>query len=457
MKIRYYLALWMAKLSIIALKATKHNATNFPGIVALKICPKFLELTKKPDHIIGITGTNGKTTISNLLVDMLRADGEEVMDNNYGSNTITGIITSFIYATDNLGKIKYDRAVLEIDERSVRVLFNAIKPEYLLINNLTRDSIMRNAHPEFIAKLFTKHMPENTRLILNGDDIIASGVAPTNDRVYFGIDKMDTDVPKCINLINDMQICPKCGSLLRYEYLRYHHIGKAFCPNCKFKTPPRNYIAQNVNTKKMTFEMSDSDGKFKYRLLNDSVFNIYNVVALVAIMRELGYKPERIAELLDSVEIVATRYKVTEIGKNRVIKQMSKEKNALASSRVFDYISNCKGRKELILMMNCLGDEQHWSENICWMYDCDFEFLNDNDIVNVVCTGPRAKDYYLRLRLAGVPEDRISLEPDEYEARHALKLKEPVDVYLLYGTDSLTLAEKILPLVEDEVRERGIK
>lgn len=457
MRIRYYLALWMAKLSIIALKATRHNATNFPGIVALKICPKFLEITKKPQHIIGITGTNGKTTISNLLIDMLRADGQEVMDNNAGSNTITGIITSFVYATDGLGRIRYDKAVLEIDERSVRVLFNAIHPEYLLINNLTRDSIMRNAHPEFIAKLLTQYMPEETKLILNGDDMIVVGVAPYNDRVYFGIDKMDTDVPKCINLINDQQICPKCGALLKYEYLRYHHIGKAFCPNCRYRTPARNYIGQNVNTKKMTFEMSDKEGKFKYRLLNDSVFNIYNVVALVALMRELGYKPERISELLDNVNIVETRYKVTEIGKNRVIKQMSKEKNALASSRVFDYISHTPGRKEIILMMNCLGDQKHWSENICWMYDCDFEFLNDNDIVNVVCTGPRAKDYYLRLRIAGVPEDRISIEPDEYEARHALKLQEAVDVYLLYGTDSLALAEKILPLVEDEVRERGIK
>lgn len=457
MKLKYYLALWLAKISIIALRVTKHNGTNFPGIVALKICPQFLEITQKPEHIIGITGTNGKTTIANMLIDCFKADGKKVMDNNAGSNTITGIITSFIYATSNSGKIQYDTAVLEIDERSVRLLFKSLEPDYLLINNLTRDSIMRNGHPEFIAKLLTQYMPEKTKLILNGDDLIASNVAPRNKRVYFGIDKMNTDVGQCINLINDMQICPKCGSLLKYEYLRYHHIGKAYCPNCRFKSPARDYIGQNVNTKKMTLEVSDELGKFKYKLLNDSVFNIYNVVALVALLRELGYQPDRIAELIEGINIVESRYKVTEIGPNRVIKQMSKEKNALASSRVFDYISHCPGRKEIILMMNCLGDQKHWSENICWMFDCDFEFLNEDDIVNIVCTGPRAKDYYYRLTLAGVPEDRITLAPDEYEARHALKLEEPVDVYLLYGTDSLALAEKILPLVEDEVRERGVK
>ncbi len=36
-KIRFFLALWISKLSIIALKITRHNGTNFPGRLALKI------------------------------------------------------------------------------------------------------------------------------------------------------------------------------------------------------------------------------------------------------------------------------------------------------------------------------------------------------------------------------------------------------------------------------------
>ena len=42
-KLRYFIALWAAKLSIVALKITKRNGTNFPGVVALKICPRFLK------------------------------------------------------------------------------------------------------------------------------------------------------------------------------------------------------------------------------------------------------------------------------------------------------------------------------------------------------------------------------------------------------------------------------
>ena len=455
MKIRYYLALWIAKLSIIALKITGHNGTNFPGVVALKICPEFLKYSNMPEKIIGITGTNGKTTIANLLVDMLHKDGKEVMQNNMGSNTIYGIITSLIYGVNVLGKCKCDTAVIEIDERSSRLLFSSFQPDYLLINNLTRDSIMRNGHPEFISGLLSKHMPSKTRLILNGDDLIASSVAPDNERVYFGIDRMDTDVDKCINLINDMQICPKCGNMLSYEYLRYHHIGKAYCSNCGFKSPECDYLAHNVDTGNMTVEVSYKDENKQYKLLNDSVFKIYNVVAVVAVMREIGYAADRIAELLEQVNIVQSRYSVIESGEYRVIRQMSKDKNALGASRVFDYISHQPNKKEIILMMNCLDDQVHWSENVCWLYDADFEFLNNELISNIVCTGPRCKDYYLRLKMAGISDDRISLVETETSTPSALKLDSPEDVYVLFGTDSIELAEKVAGLIDEEIKERG--
>ena len=69
-KIRYYIALWAAKLSVVALKITNHNGTNFPGTVAIKICPNFLKYVGKPNKVIGVTGTNGKTTICNLIPEL---------------------------------------------------------------------------------------------------------------------------------------------------------------------------------------------------------------------------------------------------------------------------------------------------------------------------------------------------------------------------------------------------
>ena len=58
-RIRYFVALCVAKLAIIALKVFGYKGTDFPGIVAFRICPGFLRYAKKPKTIIGVTGTNG--------------------------------------------------------------------------------------------------------------------------------------------------------------------------------------------------------------------------------------------------------------------------------------------------------------------------------------------------------------------------------------------------------------
>lgn len=459
-QLKFYLALWCAKLSIIALKVTGHRGTDFPGRIAVKICPDFLRQARVPSRIIGVTGTNGKTTVCNLLIGMLGADGKKVLDNNQGSNTITGLTTAFIRDMGLGGRCRSDIAVLEIDERSSRVVFPLMEPDFLLINNLTRDSIMRNGHPEYISRVLTRAMPAKTKLILNGDDLIASNVAPSNPRVYYGFESMPGDVQECINLVNDLQICPRCHSILQYTNRRYHHIGRAHCPECGFQSPKLDYEGGDVDFAAQDFLVKRrQDGSEvwsgRFRLLNDSIFNIYNVLAVIAYLSELGYSRERIGELLSETEIVGSRYLVEETGGYRIIRQMSKDRNALGSSRAFDYVSHQPGDKELIMMMNNLSDAAVWSENTCWLYDCDFEFLNRDNIRNIVVTGPRAKDYYLRLKFAGIDDERISFVHDEIDAPGALRLYEGEDIYILYGTDSIDLAEKVAGKVREQIEARS--
>lgn len=453
MKLRFFIALWMAKLSIPALKITKHNGTNFPGELALKICPDFLKYIAKPNHIITVTGTNGKTTVSNMTIDILEASGKKVLHNRAGSNINSGISTSLLTGVSIFNRSKYDWSVLEVDERSSKRIYPYVKPDYTVITNLFRDSIMRNAHPGYIADFLTSCIPQTTKLILNADDLISSSVSPSNERVYFGIEKLDTDVTECINRINDMQICPKCSGALKYDYLRYHHIGKAYCEECGFRSPEYTYRASDVDTEKMTMRASDAQGSAEYTLVSDSVFNIYNMITVIALMRELGMSHEEIHGYFEKIKIVGTRYLDERVGNVNIIMQMAKEKNALACSRAFDYVSHQKGEKELFMMMSCLGDQKHWSENTTWMYDCDFEFLADDKITHIVTTGPRAKDMKLRLLLAGVPKERIDCEPDEAEATKLLRFKKDTRIYVFYGTDSLSLAfkmrEKIMQLAKE--------
>ena len=456
-KLRFYFALWAAKLSIVALKITKHNGTNFPGVLALKLCPDFLKYADKPKKIIAITGTNGKTTVSNMLLDMLTMDGKHVLNNKMGSNINSGIASSLIYGANLFGKCKYEIGLFEVDERSALRVYPYMKPEYMLITNLSRDSIMRNGHPEYIADILTKYIPKETKLVLNADDLISCRVAPENPRVYFGIGKMDTDLKKCINLINDLQICPECHNRLEYEYLRYNHIGKAYCPVCGFKAPAYDYAGENVNVADMTIDVKDAEGTGHYKLLNESVFNIYNVVSAVALLREMGYSHAQIEGFFDKLNIVGSRYDEEKIGSRTLYRLLAKEKNAFATTRVFDYIGGLPGDKEIILMNSCQGDMKHWSENTCWLYDCDFEFLNHDNIKNIILCGPRRFDHKLRLLLASVPEEKLSFAEKETDAPDKLKLFENDNIYVLYGTDSIALGKKVGDMVQKMLAEKAEK
>lgn len=451
MKLRYYFALWMAKLSVLALKITRHAGTNFPGVIALKLCPQFLKYADKPKKIIAITGTNGKTTVSNMILDMLSMDGKDVLNNKAGSNINSGIATSLIAGMTLTGKCKHDIGVFEIDERSALRIFPYMIPDYMLVTNLSRDSIMRNGHPEYIAGILNKYIPKSTKLVLNADDLICSSLAPENSHKFFGIEKMDGDITECINLINDLQICPKCHDKLKYEYLRYNHIGKAYCPSCGFKAPEYDYAGCNVDTENMTIDVKDETGTGHYRLLNDSVFNIYNVVSAVALLREMGYSHERIEEFFKKLNIVGSRFGEEKVGSRTIYKLLAKDKNAFATSRVFDYVASLPGTKEIIVMNSCQGDVKHWSENTCWLYDCDFEFLNDEKIKNIVICGERGLDNKLRLLLAGVPEERISFCEKEIDSPEQLKLFEEDNIFILYGTDSITLGNQVASKIKHRI------
>ena len=455
-KLRFLLALWMGKLSIPALKITRHNGTDFPGALAIRICPDFLRYVGKPKTIVAVTGTNGKTTVSNMLTDILEAEGVRVMSNRAGSNITSGVSTTFIRNCDLFGRVKKcDMAVLEVDERSALRIYPHVRPNFILITNLFRDSIMRNAHPGYIADILTRGLPHESTLILNADELISGSVAPENKRVYYGIDRMASDVQECENLLNDMRICPKCAGKLEYTYRRYHHVGHAVCQNCGFHSPDAEYLAQNVNLDNRTMTLREDGKDEQYPLITDSIFNVYNMVSVIAALRQLGFDHDTIRRRFAQTKILETRLSEEKVGDINIVMQMSKDKNALACSRNFDYLRQKKGRKELLVMMNCMGVSKNWSENPSWMYDTDFEFLNSDDVVCLVCAGPRARDYRLRLLLAGIPEEKIRLEDDEFKALELLPLTAGDDVYILYGVDGMPLAFRVKAKLKEMLQGKG--
>ena len=209
--IRFYFALFVAKLAVVGLKILGKKGTLMPGLIAIGLCPDFLGRMPRPEKIIGITGTNGKTTVSNLTDDVLEDCGYDFYCNREGTNVNTGVASSLIANSTFLGKPKKSFAVYELDERSSPIVLPYIKPDVMVITNLFRDSNKRNAHIEFIVDILNKYIPDTTKLILNGDDLTCSSIKKNNDRIYFGIDKIDGESSERKNIVCDVQSCPDCG------------------------------------------------------------------------------------------------------------------------------------------------------------------------------------------------------------------------------------------------------
>ena len=451
--LKFYIVLYLAKLSRMLLKIIGRDATYFPGKLAVTLCPDFLGRIDKPKTIIGVTGTNGKTTVCNMIEDCLKENGYEFIDNHLGSNINSGLATTLIEGASLTGKQKKDLAVFEIDERSSVKIYPYIIPTYLVCTNLFRDSLKRNAHTEFISDILTSNIPKETKLILNGDDLIVSNLAPQNERVYFGIDRIETDTDNCENIVRDMAVCPKCDSKLEYDFVRYNHVGRAHCPKCDFASPKINYEVTNIDLERMQMIVKNKVEE-KYDLINNNIINIYNMLATIAALKELGLNKNQINPVLKKQKIVDTRYSKEKVKNIEVITQLSKGMNPIACSRAFDYVRKEEGNKAVFVLLDDLHDAANSSENIAWHYDTDYEFLNSDGIKQILTAGARYLDTYVRLQMADVPKERIVCQRDEISLVDKLNLEGIDKVFILHDLYSIDLKNQIKKKVEEKINGR---
>ncbi len=452
--IKFYLVLYLAKMSRIALKIVGRDATYFPGKLAVTLCPDFLGRIEKPKTIIGVTGTNGKTTVCNMIEDTLRENGYDFIDNHLGSNINSGLASTLIEGANLKGKQKKELAVFEIDERSAVKVYPYITPTYLVCTNLFRDSLRRNAHTEFISQMLNDYIPKQTKLILNGDDLIVSNLAKENARVYFGIDKLPTDTDKCENIVCDMVSCPVCGGKLAYDFVRYNHIGRAHCTKCDFCSPKIDYEVNHIDLENMKMQLRNGES---YDLINNNIINIYNMLATIAVLKEMGLSQEKINQSLRKQKIVDTRFSKEKVGNIEVITHLSKGMNPIACSRVFDYVRKEKGNKAVFILLDDLHDAAHSSENIAWQYDTDYEFLNDESIKQILIAGARYLDGIVRLQMAGIPKEKIVAKREELSLVESLQLEGIEKVFILHDLYAISLKNKIKQQVVEKIKGEEAK
>ena len=447
--LRFYFALWFAKGTALVLKLIGRKGTSMPGSWAIILCPDFIGRMDKPEKIIAITGTNGKTTISNMVDDILERRGEDFVCNREGSNVPTGIASALIANSNFFGKPKKKLAVFEVDERSSLRIYPYMQPDILAVTNIFRDSYKRNAHTEYITNILNGCIPDKTKLILNGDDPLCSSLKKNNDRAYFGIDKLSFESGHTKNIVRDGAVCPECHTPLTYDFTRYHHVGKAHCENCGYHTPEADYRVTSVDKEKGRIYANIKGEDIDIKMLDDSPINIYNQITAAAVLYEHGLSLEEIKNAFEEQKIDTTRFEKTVHEGKTYIRHLCKGQNPVASSRCMENAKNIPGKKIVYAFLDDHFDETSSVENPAWFFDVDFEFLNDDSIGQIIVGGARHWDVYLRLLMAGIPAEKIVHSREKMPAVEKSDVKNHDTFVIFYDVYTIGLSNQIQNKVMD--------
>lgn len=446
--LRFYFALLFARLTALAVRLAGRQGTSMPGSWAIILCPDFLGRMPKPKTIIGVTGTNGKTSTANLITDILEENGVSCFSNRFGSNVNTGIVSALLQNSRFWGQPKHDVAVLEIDERSAPRIFPYLQPDMLVCTNLCRDAMDRNAHIDFLVGLLNGNIGDGVKLIVNGDDLITAHLKPGNSRVTFGIAELPADSEARPNLVRDIIVCPECGEKLEYGFLRYNHIGRARCPGCGWGSPEHiDYEITAVEGETMCVTVQTPAGEEVYRLPGRGITDLYNILAAIALLREFGLSCQEVAGSMKAAELVKSRYRTEKAGGWEIIMQLAKGQSPIASSRVFDSIAGQGEDCAVILLNYDHHDQEHSTENIAWIYEADYEFLRADCVKQIVAGGNRCYDYALRARIAGIPAERIDCALKPENVVKLVHLNVVRRIYILYAVYTQWKAEEIKDLL----------
>lgn len=188
--VRRHIIIPSAKLLRHSLRIAGGHGSALPGRIIEKIDPRFLKhmLAPLPKGVVIVTGTNGKTTTTHMLVHLLRAQGLKVLTNPSGSNLTRGLISTIVEQSTATGKLPYDIAVFELDEAYAPLLATAVPPKIVLALNVMRDQLDRYGELDTTATLIAKAAAKAEMVIVNGNDALLLNKTKDHPQRYtFGL------------------------------------------------------------------------------------------------------------------------------------------------------------------------------------------------------------------------------------------------------------------------------
>lgn len=457
-KIRFFIALWAAKFYLFVSKIFGRSRDDRAGLLAYRFDDNFLEHLNKPKMVVGVTGTNGKSTVSSLLNDIFKLENKKVAYNDWFANNLAGHARCLLDAVTIFNKPRKDIAVLEMDEMTLEESMPYADLSYLIITNISRDSIRRNAYPSFIAGKIKSALDKSlsTKIILNANDPILTAMDIKNECIYYSLNKTKDEITKYN--ANDFPVCPRCFGKIEYEYQHYRHIGKFYCTNCSFKAKKGDYTGDNIDYKNMTFDVIKGKKKTKFNLISPSIFNVFNTISVIAFFKEIGMSDEVLNDHLKNIKIPISREDNVEVCGKEICLQIAKGQNVSATSTVFEYVSNMKENIELVLILNEVGCVKDKTETITWLYETDFNFLNKPNIKKIIVGSYLGADYKIAMIMAGIDPDKIVIAKDEEDTVNYVTFDGIDKIVILYEVEFISGSKRVRDEIVEKLKlEKGDK
>ncbi|MFH1330998.1 MAG: MurT ligase domain-containing protein [Actinomycetota bacterium] len=375
--LRLVVATALARLAGRLSRLLGRGGSALPGLIAEKIDPRTIERLVGPVRrgVIVVTGTNGKTTTTRMLVGMLEAEGLKVVTNPTGSNLARGIATRLIEVASWRGRVDADVAVFEVDEAAVRPLAPRLRPRVMVVTNMARDQLDRFGELSTTASHAAAAVRHTGVAVLNADDPLVAemAVGAAAARFFGAAEPIRRAMPHDSSLYGVSEA----------EDLR--------------TTPDLLLERADPAGDDQVIELAAASGeRATVRLQLPGPYNGYNAAAAVLAAAELGVPLERAVAALGRTRPAFGRGQVVDYRGRRV--KLLLVKNPAGFNQAIRLLTALPPGAPVLLAINDLEAD---GRDVSWLWDARVEDLAGTGH-RFGTAGLRAYDMALRLKYAGL-------------------------------------------------------
>lgn len=395
------------------------GGSALPGLVLEKLSPNLIQvkLSNLKYGVVVVSGTNGKTSTTKMLTQILTDQGLKVFTNETGSNFLRGVGSALLKQSDLSGNLDADIAVLELDEAHAVNFVKQIKPKYSLLLNVLRDQLDRYGELDKVQSMLTKIAKATTKtVILNREDarIAAISQESKNYQLYGYESSLN---PKFATLDNQ--------------------------PNQQLKQKPLVVLKQH-HRNQATFLVAKQEIKVKFKI--DGIYNHYNAAGAIA---------TAVAILGDKLD-----YKQLQASLNEIKPAFGRGEKFIYHGQPIDLIlvknpagfqlalnSFLNSQSKIMIAVN---DAYADGRDVSWLWDVDFSAVGKDQVY--ITAGSRSKDMALRLKYddknVTATEESILVALTRFLDRNP---DQPKQIYTTY-TAMLKLHKRLRKLTKKESR-----